>query len=501
MSTLTDPKPASRWRSLDVTWWSLITLVAAIPVWIVVVRSAVLSRVVDGGIWLSVSAGVANGLTPYEQVWDHKDPLFYAVMALATLVSPGVAFFLDIGWFIVAGVGAGLLARSVTSADRALFVGLVITPLVLLGPSYIPGWTNTPGTALVLLTVGLFARGLPVSAGLAAGLLAFIKLPTFPLAAGALVLALLLSSWRRPALKAIVAMFAAMGGVAVVLVLLGWFRGALDSVLFNRSYASEVATYFSYEPTVTSRLARALGDWSSSIITAGSISLAATLIIAVVWFAIGRLRTDERSLLALWGVFLWLGTLLIVGMTYVWPHHAQQLALPTLVSVVMLAAIFPQRWVFPGFIAWVLVAAAVVSGWGSLRAAQDAWAQRSADFDVKVAQIYEVPLDARLLASVPLTDFTYARLGSNDDRGFLGSVRDDAALACPKFHIYDFSPPEVFAETLECIQTVDAVLVTDAFTVFGGSSRAPYALPVLDYVNTNFTCLRIEDRQVCTRNR
>ena len=55
---------------------------------------------------MSVSAGVADGLTPYEQVWDHKDPLFYGVMAAATLVSPSVAFFLDIGWFVVAGVGA-----------------------------------------------------------------------------------------------------------------------------------------------------------------------------------------------------------------------------------------------------------------------------------------------------------------------------------------------------------------------------------------------------------
>jgi len=483
------------------TWWSFVTLITAIPVWTVVVRSAVLSRVVDGGIWLSVSAGVADGLTPYEQVWDHKDPLFYGVMAAATLVSPSVAFFLDIGWFVVAGVGAGLLARSVMSADRAFFVGVVVAPLVLLGPSYVPGWTNTPGTALVLMTVGLFARRLPIGAGLAAGLLAFIKLPTFPLAAGALALAVLLGPWRTAALRAIAAMFAAMGGVAVVLVLLGWFRGALDSVLFNRAYASEVATYFGYEPGVVSRLARALGDWSSSIVVSAAISLAATLIVAVVWLAVGRLRSAERSLLAVWGVFLWSGTLLIIGLTYVWPHHAQQLALPTVVSVVLLAGTVPQRWVFPAFIALVLVVAFVVSGWGSWRAAQDAWAQRSSDFDVKVAQISEVPLDARLLASVPLSDFTYARLGSNDDRGFLGAVRDDAVLACPKFHTYDFSPPEVFAETLECIQGVDVVLVTDAFTVFGGSSRAPYALPVLDYVNANFNCLRIDDRQVCTRNR
>jgi len=487
-------------RAFGLTWWSLLTLVAAIPVWIMVVRSAVLSRVVDGGIWLSVSAGTANGLTPYDQVWDHKDPVFYMIMALATVISPGLAFFLDIGWFVVAGIGAGLLARSVMSADRALFIGVIVTPLLLLGPSYIPGWTNTPGTALVLLTVGLFAHRLPTSAGLAAGLLAFVKLPVFPLAAGALILALAFGTWRRAAVKALAAMFAAMGGIAAVLLVLGWFHGAFEAVLFNRAYASQIATYFSFDPTLIGRLGKAISDQPSSVVVAAAVGLGVTVLIGIGWLAVARWRSDERSLLAVWALFLWLGTIVIVGITYVWPHHAQLLALPTIVSAVVLAAVFPRRWIFIAFVVWALAGATVFSGWASLRAAQDAWSQRSANFDIKVAEISEVPIDARLLASVPLTDFTYARLGSNDDRGFLGSVRSDATLACPKFHIYDFSPSEVFSETLECIQGVDVVLLTDAFTVFGSSSRAPFATPVLDYVQTNFTCLRIEDRQICTRN-
>lgn len=213
------------------------------------------------------------------------------------------------------------------------------------------------------------------------------------------------------------------------------------------------------------------------------------------------MRSNERVLLAAWALVSWVGTLGVLAFTYVWPHHIQALALPTVMSVIMFAAIVPARWFFPVFIVWTVVGAALFSGWGSVRAVEDAWNQRSMSFDPKVAEIHEVPLDARLLASVPDSNFTYARLGSNDDRGFLGAVRADATLACPQFHLYDFSPPEAFAEVLQCIQTVDVVLLTDAFTVFGGSSRAPYAVPVLDYVNENFACLRIEDRQVCTRNR
>ena len=133
------------------------TLAAAIPVWILVVRSAVLSRVVDGGIFLSVSASITDGLRLYEQVWDNKDPFFFAAMSAATRLGDAPVFFMDVAWFVVAAVGATLLAARIMSADRALFVGVVATPLVLLGPAYVPGWTNSPGTALALLSLALLA--------------------------------------------------------------------------------------------------------------------------------------------------------------------------------------------------------------------------------------------------------------------------------------------------------------------------------------------------------
>jgi len=486
-------------RFMGLTWWSLISVVLAIPVWILVVRSSVLARVVDGGIWLSVSSGVANGLTPYEQVWDHKDPFFYAVMAFATVLSPTAAFFLDIGWFVVAAVGAGLIARSLMPADRALLVAVVATPVILMGPNYVPGWTNTPGTALIVLSLGLFAWHLPIGAGIAAGLVAFVKLPVFPIVAVCLAVAFLFPHWRYAARRALVALLGTMGASALLLLVLGWFQGAYEAFMFNRRYASDIATYFGFEPTVAGRMSQATSTWSDATLTAGIVGIVVVLIVASYWWWTDRAPARERSLIATWAVLGWLGTALIVGITFVWPHHAQLLALPAILSVIVFAGIFPQGWSFLIYLPWVLVGTLLVSGWGSIRAVQEAWSERSAAFDSKVAEINEEPLDARLLASVPLTDFTYARLGSNDDRGFLGSVRPDAKLACPKFHIYDFSPPEVFAETLQCIQDVDVVLLTDAFTVFGGSSRAPYAQPVLDYVAANFTCLRVEDRQVCTR--
>jgi hypothetical protein len=486
-------------RFFGLTWWSLLTLVLVIPVWIAVVRSAVLSRIVDGGIFLSVSAGITDGLRLYEQIWDNKDPFFFAVMALPLAVAPNLAFFLDIMWIALGGLGAGMIARSVMSSDRALFVGLVASPILLIGPSYVPGWTNTPGTSLALLTLGLVAHRMPVGAGIAAGLVAFVKLAVWPIAAAGVALLLVFPARRKQATRGLIAMFATMGVAVGVLALLGWLAGAVDALGRNRQYAIDVANYFGFQPSIAGRLARAFMDWAGALTWSAGIALALALVIAVLWLSAPRLRSTERAIVAIWALLSWFGILGMLGFTYVWPHHVQALALPSIFTVILIAGVVPQRWIFPTFVISTLAGTAIGSGWGSVRAAQEAWNERSADFVVKVAEINEEPLDARLLASVTISDFTYARLGSNDDRGFLTSVRPDAQLACPQFHLYDFSPPEAFTEALQCIQNVDVVLLTDAFTVFGGSSRAPYAQPVLDYVGANFTCLRVEDRQVCTR--
>jgi hypothetical protein len=421
-------------------------------------------------------------------------------MAAATAANPTLAFFLDVLWIALAGLGVGLIARRLMSTDRALFMALVVTPLLMLGPAYVPGWTNTPGTALVLLALGLVAKRWSVAGGIAAGVLAFVKLPVWPIVAAGILALLLIRSWRRTGARALASMGVTMLISLGALGLLGWIAGAVDAVGRNRQYARDVASYFGFDAGIVGRWSKLITDWPTSILWSGLAALAVVIVAALLWSIIPSQRSADRSVVLLWAALAWVGTVGMLGLTYVWPHHVQALALPAILSAVIFAALIPQRW---PFIIWLIVTALggwLLSGWGSLEAWQQKWNERSAAFDTKVQEISEVPVDARLLNSVPQRDFTFARLGSNDDRGFLGSVREDAILGCPQFHLYDFSPPEAFADALTCIQGVDVVLVTDAFTVFGSSSRAPFATPVLDYVNANFACLRIDDRQVCTRN-
>lgn len=115
------------------------------------------------------------------------------------------------------------------------------------------------------------------------------------------------------------------------------------------------------------------------------------------------------------------------------------------------------------------------------------------------AQLDPTPLEARLLRTVPQPSFTVARLGSNDDASFLLDLPPQATLVCPRFHLYDFSPVEDFSEAYECIDQADVVLLTDQFRAFQNRWRGVVVTPVVNKVNAEFTCLRVDDRQLCTR--
>lgn len=134
----------------DLSPWSALTVLLAIPVWIMVVRGAVLSRNVDGGIFLSVTDGVSSGLSLYTDIWDNKDPFFFVLMSAASQANSNLSFFMDLLWIPLASLGVWLLARTVVNVDRSAFLALVVTPFLIVGPFYSAGWTNTPGTALVL---------------------------------------------------------------------------------------------------------------------------------------------------------------------------------------------------------------------------------------------------------------------------------------------------------------------------------------------------------------
>ena len=243
--------------------WSIVTLVLAIPVWWTVVHAAILSRVVDGGIFLSVSGGIRSGLPLYSGVWDNKDPFFFLAMTGASSLGHAAPFFMDLLWIPVGAFGGWLIARSLMGADRALFVALILIPLALCGPFYIAGWSNTPGTALVLLVWGLTARRWAIAAGIVAGLLLFIKITLWPVALIGLLVMLVFPASRRVVVRILIALVATVAASLALLGILGWLSGYLDAFARNRTYASDVIGYFGFDDSPFGHLAKLQADWAT----------------------------------------------------------------------------------------------------------------------------------------------------------------------------------------------------------------------------------------------
>lgn len=490
------------------SYWSILTVVVALPVWVMVFRGSLMSRDIDGGIYLSVASGINRNLDLYSGIWDNKDPFYFVVMGVADLISPTAPFFMDLMWVPLASLGAWLISHRYMTPDRSLFIGLVVTPVIVTGSMYAPGWTNTPGTALALLVWGLFVTRIrpqlmALLSGIALGFLFFTKVTIFPVAVLGILLLWLLREFRSRALRTIAAFIVTVSVSILVFLLVGWWSGYLSALSRNRQYASDVITYFGFEDSIAGRFDK----FNAELLPEVRI---AVLLAIIVVLAVGALLLIAQSVsalqvvrdlvgLELLAIAAAVGVPIILLMTYVWPHHGQALYLPLTLAAILVAAAIPFQWPYLAWLLIVIPLTLIFSGWFTPSALANHFLALEVQFSDRLNAISADPIDATLLNTVPQETFTFARLGTNDDGGFLSSIKEGALLACPQFHLYDFSPATAFAEQLTCIQSVDVIIKTDNFTTFANGMNAANAQPILDYVSANFDCLTVGDRQLCTR--
>ena len=481
-----------------VAQWVVLVVLAA-GAWSFVIVSGVLSRESDGGIFLSTTAGIRRGLPLYTGVWDNKDPLFDGAMALFASVLPVLAFVMDWFWLPVAAVGTVLIARRVVSLPTALLVGCVATPLLLIGPAYLPGLTNTPGTAVALLCLGLLINRWHLRAGIAMGVLLFLKIIAFPAVLLCALALLAFPTLRRGLLRVGGGLlFGAVAGVGLMAVL-GWLPGYVTMLQRNLAYSRDAIVYFGYPNSPSGHLTMLGREWAATGWLAAA-GLAAILVAAGVTLGVRRVRVPPDELLTVvWLVICTVGIGAALAMTYLWVHHAQVVSLVAVMAVVVLAQLVePIRW---RVLSWILILVGtfVLSGWSTPAQQLDVYRGRVASFGATWADIDVVSKEALLLNNVPAATFTFARLGTNDDRGFLWDTREGVILGCPEFHVYDFSPTEEYTRIDDCLRTVDVILKADSFDAFASPGNIGNVPSILDYVRINFTCIRLDDRQLCTR--
>jgi len=474
--------------------------VLAVPTWWFVLVSAAAPRTSDNGVFLSVAAAVADGAPLYVDVVDNKDPLFFYALAGALKFGPGAAQLLDVMWFLLAAAGAWLLARSVTQPIPALFVGFVATPLVILGIAYQPGMTNLPGTSLSLLGMGLLMSRAWWAGGVVLALSVAAKITVAPIAVGVLMAVLLMPSMRLRAIRSLAVFLMALGGMAVALWTLGSLGGYLGVLSDNFRYSGDVMVYFGLSPDFLGHLERLNPDmrlerWVSS----GSV-----LVVALSALALWRFHSERLTVLVVWLWVTILGTFAALALTYVWPHHWQMVALPAVMALVVSSGLVARilgdgvgGQIWSAAMAFVLVVP--LGGWIPVQRLPTTFHAERAEWTQWRTELADRTLESKLLDTVPRSSFTVARLGTNDDAAFLLDLSPSASLICPRFHLYDFSPAVDFEEALACLDRADVVILTDQFLTFRNGWRSASVAPIVSEISANFTCLRLEDRQVCSR--
>lgn len=433
----------------------------------------------DTGIFLTVAGRMLDGDSLYVDVIDNKDPLFYYSYAAALASGDARApFLLDVIWIAVAAISIVLLLRALGARPHTVAVGFICLPLLLTAGWYGAGYSMLAALSLVPLIALLWCRGKFAWAGALTCVGLFFKLNMgLLLLSGPLALLLLKvpPGRARKQIAGGVAGFAAATAIAVgMLAIRGELGGYLQTIGANVAYAGRVLGATGRKEGIAGHIAAtkdALGDilgfpFSPLLITLIFLAVGVFAALTIYrWPSGPQGPVDDRRVVA--GLFLSSSAAagVTLGLTAVWDHHIQMIAIPTLFLVVFLVALArPSSWqskpVLAGLVTAFLVVAllALPANQGiTSRTAASTWREepRSA-----TAELLTLAGDGRSGGS---KGTTVAHLGENDERALGAYLPNGFELTCPEVAQYEFSSN--LQDTISCIrqERPALLLVTPSF--------------------------------------
>ncbi len=438
----------------------------------------------------SVAERLSAGDRLYIDVWDNKDPYFYYLLSLAAGLGGWGYVLLELLWIGVAVAALIALARSQGATPRwALLIGWGIGPWCLLGVTYSGTMSVMPGVALALATLAAAARQRWTTVGVMLGVLVLLKVTLVPVAvAGALVFCV--SDRVRAVLATVTGgALATMAGLAVLAV-----RGELFPFFTMLSRNSEYAARMVDTGGLAGFLDHLALAFPAGLYPGERIALGAIVVGIIVAAVLPRSRPTPLVRCAAVTLAL---SVVVLGLTAVWPHHAMLLAVPASLTLLALTtATAPRGTLRQGLgVAAYLVAAYLLGG-----------AAPIGQILIKPATAVQ-PLDqltgespeAKSIARDPDVE-TYARLGRNDRTAHARGL-DSLDLMCLNFQQYPFDPDSTFDRTLACLPEADVVFVADNFAdQVDAPSYARFAEKARGILARDFTCTPADYGQKCLRS-
>ena len=449
----------------------------------------------DYGNFVTVAERLLAGDRLYVDVYENKDPLFQYLNAASRAVSPLGTWWLGFAFVGIAAVAVWHLLRGFGMGVRPAFVvGAIVTPIVLTGAAYFPGSSHLPGVAVLLVSLALASRGRWLLAGIALGMLVWLKVVLLPVALAALIV-LLIAGWST---KSAARLAVGAAGAALTLAALVALRGELApyaaNLIANTQYSSYASGGLTGISGLVGHLSRVMDTGNLAAALCTLLLLALTVAFSIDRWRGGGLRASA-TLAAMSTASLAAG-MAVLAFTGLWGHHALALAPAALLALGALLLSSPERLASasPVAIPAIIIIAFLLAALPNIRLMADSLLYARGNIQSHLTPSAEA---LAILASGPPT--TYARVGNSRDQGHAFGLRD-WRLACPKFAEETWEPELTLEPKAECLPTANVILITaDVTRESDNPAWTAYVDDVESVVANGYRCTTSDVGRVCRK--
>ena len=460
------PRPNGQVRAavVDILLAALVFVgvVAAVPTALsapTVVRS-------DAGVFYSVFHQLAQGRRLYAEVFDHKDPLFYAphatAYALVGLPGPMVWETLVSAVLVLAVV---LLGRQLGLPPLGrLAVAATFAVLHFLPDVYVPLHTYHQGIALLILALVAAAAGRPLVAGGLFGAAILSKLPLVAMLPAMLLLAAFghasPASWwaaGQRVTRALAGVLATVAAVLAALLARGELGGYGDAILQNLAYPTlnvSVATSFRQGSNLWDRATSLL---TTPLVVAYLALLGIAAAVVIVAFARRLAAAELRS--AVLALAVGIGAFAMLRTASWWSHHFQVAGLAfalVVVPTMLLLRRLSRPLSLGGTLALVLgVGGLLLSPRLAGTYALQPLELRAADpCDLQERPGRRAPSrrECALLGETWPDGTRFATIQQNESGALAAWTGPEMRLACRLFYQFPWFRPELLDELADCLE-------------------------------------------------
>ena len=488
----------SLWIDKQAEWLIHATIVFA---WVMRLPRTTPGISADRGMFASIAERVLAGDKLYVDVWYPKDPIFIWILALGRYFSPITDVVIENLWLLIASYAIYKIGNQFNlSKNISIVCGFLLTPTILVGGNYYPGYSHLPGMALTLLVIALALSNRFLISGILISVLLFTKIMLVPVAALLLSFIFFSQKSRKVLLELVIGCLASFLVILSVLGIRGEFKGYIITLLWNFKYSSEdIYPNWIYP---VAHILRASNSMSWTLI------IFVVLILTLHRFNQSSFSDDNQfpgyNYLHKLTLTSLLASLIVLGVSGMWDHHNQVLYIPGIFSILLISKYMQEAINRKKILAMFcgLLIAILVGGPKNSEVFVTYPEMRQ-----KISDLRSIPPEAKALLEFNSAG-DYARLGTNGI-GINSFGLRQWNLVCPYLEFYPMfseSTIEFQKKTLSCLPRADYIIITPEFQGWLNAQSSDYSASWSSFIlrlntmlESDFRCSKKYEVLICTK--